>query len=79
MFKDFFKPKKIIETVTEEIITETAEDDIQKIRDKGIKIKTVIPTRFGTEVVFFKEIDAVTAAKLIKKSKIDAKSIFIGE
>ena len=81
MFKEFFKPEKITEDVIEKVnvtVTE-AEDNIQKIRDAGLKIKTVIPTRFGNEVVFFKERDAEEAQKLIKDSQIDGKSIFIGK
>jgi len=78
MFKEFFKPEKISEA-TEKIIVVEAEDDIQKIRDARLKIKTVIPTRFGNEVVFFKERDAEDAQKLIKNSQIDGKSIFIGK
>jgi len=79
MFKEFFKPKKITEDVIEKVTVTEAEDNIQKIRDAGLKIKTVIPTRFGNEVVFFKERDAEEAQKLIKDSQIDGKSIFIGK
>ena len=79
MFKEFFKPEKITEDVIQKTIIETAEDDIQAIRDARIKIKTVIPTRFGNEVVFFKEQDAEEAKKLIKNSQIDGKSIFISK
>ena len=77
-FKTFFKEEKV-QIIDQTILTisEDTEDNLKKIRDKGIKIKSVIPTRFGNEIVFFKEYDAETAAKLLKTDKMDGKSIFI--
>ena len=82
MFKDFFKQNEnekedisfVIETSKDNISTQ---NNLQKIRDSGIKIKTIIPTKFGFEITFFNKFDAQKAAKIIDTDKIDGTSIFM--
>lgn len=62
---------------TEKIIQEDDSEDIEKIRKAKIKIKQILPTKFGKEVIFFKDQDAIKAAELVQTKKIDGKSIFI--
>ena len=82
MFKEFLKTPKTSETEYERIpdnINE-AEKDIDKILSdirKKVKIKTIIPTRFGTEIVLFNPNDAQEAAKIAKTKDIEGNSIFI--
>jgi len=77
-FKSFFAESKIevpsIIDVKE--ISEDASSSIEKIRSANIKIKNIHPTKFGTEVLFFKITDAEKAASLVN-GQIDGKSIFI--
>jgi len=66
------------EPTIEKIYENNDIDDItDKLRKANIKIKIVIPTRFGKEIVFFSNEDAIKAAKIAKTKKIDNKSIFV--
>jgi len=74
---DFYKVQNILNENTDDIkISEDSNKDIEKIRNAKIKIKNIHPTRFGTEVEFFKEKDAEEAADLVQ-ADLDNKSIFI--
>ena len=78
MFKDYFSKndeKFKIETKT---INEAKDinDTIADIRKK-VKVKNVIPTRFGVEVILFNNNDAKEAAKIAGTKDIEDTSIFI--
>jgi len=73
-FKKFFKESSKQEEIIEK--SSNTEDILEKIR-KEVKIKQIIPTRFGIEVKLFNTKDAETAAKVAKTDKIDGSSIFI--
>lgn len=79
-FRDAFKNIELETKQPSEIkiIQESELDDnIEKIKKSKIKIRQIIPTRFGKEVVFFRDSDAEEAAKVVGTKKIDGKSIFI--
>jgi hypothetical protein len=82
MFKEFLKTSKTSENEYKDIsdnINE-AEKDIDKILSdirKKVKIKTIIPTKFGIEIVLFNPDDAEKAAKIAGTKDIDGNSIFI--
>ena len=80
MFKEEFN--KIHESVFKDKIAEdnkntTNTTDILKDIRKKVKIKTIIPTRFGIEVVLFNPNDAQTAGRIAKTHKIEGNSIFL--
>lgn len=80
MFKDYFGIKAeefAIDSISTDAMTESAASQIEKIQKSGIKIKTMNPTKFGFEVTFYKEQDAIDAAKAAGTTKIDGKSIFV--
>ena len=77
-FKDYFSTDGDlfnieVTKVEERIVEDTAED----IRNAGIKIKAIHPTRFGKEIVLFSTVDAKEAARIVNTKKIDGKSIFV--
>ena len=79
MFKEYFKidgDSFTLKTVTESKHV-NINDLLDKIRDKDIRVKTIIPTKFGTEIVFYNTYDADSAAKIIKTTEVDGKSIFV--
>ncbi len=81
MFKDFMKAPVEITVLTEEIIAEADDaigDTLKTLKDSNIKVKTIIPTRFGTEVVFYNKAAAQDAANLVKADvDVDSNSIFV--
>ena len=89
MFADFFKApqedfsftvtknKKDGIQKTQLELLEAESDVTKKIRKEGIKIKIIIPTKFGLEVVFYNKEDAKKAAELVGTNKIDGMSIFV--
>lgn len=82
-FRKMFNDVVVAENNTELAINDELELDentpssIDKIKKAKLKIKQTLPTRFGKEVIFFKDADAIAAAKLVGTDKIDGKSIFI--
>ena len=72
-FKSFFDKKD--ENIIENKI-EKSEDILDKIREK-FKIKRIVPTRFGIEIVFFNSREAEEASKIAGTSKVDGTSIFL--
>jgi len=78
MFKQYFKEEKIqtplqkVEEKTEKEIDKT----ISEIRKK-LKIKSIVPTKFGFQVDFFNPNDAKEAAKMADTSKISGNSIMV--
>lgn len=91
MFRDEFKQateKLTIETEIssereQEILAELneAETKLEKIkkdlRDNNIKIKNIIPTNFGVELILFNKDDAISASKIIKTNKVKNNSVFV--
>ena len=86
MFADFFKQAnddfafEVIKTPkakTEMELLEAEVDVTKKIRKAGIKIKSIIPTKFGLEVVLYNKDDAKEAGKVAGTKKVDGNSIFI--
>lgn len=76
-FRSVFKDITV-ELSNKRAILEVEEDDsIAIIKKSNLKIKQILPTRFGKEVVFYREDDAKEAAQLLKITKIDGKSIFL--
>jgi len=77
-FKKYFKveEKYIEEKHIEEKIDIEIDDILKKIR-KSVKIKQIVPTKFGIEVKLFNSQDAQDAAKIADTKKIDGSSIFI--
>lgn len=69
--------EKIIKEAPEVIIEAESTSNIDKIKKSNIKIKLIVPTKFGEEVIFFRASDAEDAAKLVGTKKIDGNSIFI--
>ena len=81
MFKDFFESSDKEEFKIE---TETLEEatDINAIVEKTrkkMKIRTIIPTKFGVEIVLFNPQDAKEAAKIAGTKKVDGNSIFVDD
>ena len=78
MFKEFLKkPKSEYEKISDNI--NEAEKDIDKILSdirKKVKVKAIIPTRFGLEVILFNPNDARTAARIAGTHDIEDNSIF---
>jgi len=79
MFKEFLKTpktkyKEIFGNINE---VEKNTDDILKDIRKKVKIKTIIPTKFGVEVVLFNPNDAQEAAKIANTKKVEGSSIFL--
>ena len=79
MFKDFFKTKKESYFTVSKQINEKIDPDekIKNIRKKGIKIKTIVPTKFGFQVDFFNANDAKQAAEIADTNKIAGNSIMV--
>lgn len=79
MFKEYFKVKSDVFTLN--AISESQDTDINKLLDKirkdNIRVKTIIPTKFGTEIVFYNATDAENAAGIINTKEVDDKSIFV--
>jgi len=87
MFADYFKQaqddfsfeviKSPSKEKTELELLEAEADVTKKIRKAGIKIRSIIPTKFGLEVVLYNKEDAKEAGKVAGTKKVDGNSIFI--
>jgi phosphoenolpyruvate synthase/pyruvate phosphate dikinase len=77
MFKEEFN--KVYESVIKDKMTEDKKNTTDILKDirKKVKIKTIIPTKFGIEVVLFNPSDAQTAGRIAKTHKIEGNSIFL--
>lgn len=76
-FKKYFKDEEV-DQIEDKQVEESIEldDTLKKIR-KSVKIKQIVPTKFGIEVKLFNAQDAQDAAKIAGTKKIDGSSIFI--
>jgi hypothetical protein len=78
MFRDYFEDKLLVKNKKSEILEAKKDsvDIVKNIRDK-VKVKNIIPTRFGVEVVLFNTADAKEAAKIAGTTDVEDTSIFI--
>ena len=80
MFKKYFNSEIKKTTIKEENISILESKDFDKVLAdirKEVKIKQIIPTRFGIEVILFNKNDAELAAKIANTDKIEGTSIFV--
>jgi len=79
MFKEYFGKSEENFKIETETVTEAVDINkaLDKIRKSNIKVKNILPTKFGVEVEFFSTDNAKEAAKLVGTKKVDGKSIFL--
>jgi len=78
MFRDEFKEPGesfTFESKKDGVMTE--EDALEKIKKSKLKVKEIIPSKFGTEIIFFNSKDAKEAGKLVGADDIDGHSILV--
>ena len=77
-FKEIFTSISEAEIVSEDLIEAKEEPEVI-LRKNGIKIKNIIPTNFGDEIILAKKYDISTIKHLLSNFKIKVKnnSIFI--
>jgi hypothetical protein len=81
MFKDFFENRSINNMKEKDSYikesNESEKDNILSNIRKEVKIKDIIPTRFGIEIILFNSADARKAAEIAKTEDIEGNSIFV--
>ena len=79
MFKEYFGESKETFVVETNTVSEAVDINkaLDKIRKSNIKVKNILPTKFGVEVEFFSKANAEEAAKIVGTKKVDGKSIFL--
>ena len=79
MFRDEFKEPGEAFTfeTSKDDAPMTEEDALEKIKKSKLKVKAIIPSKFGTEIIFFNSKDAETAADLVNADEADGSSIFV--
>jgi len=80
MFRDAFKETEDNFTFNVErnsLPTLVEAEALDILKNSKIKVKNIIPTKWGTEVIFFNAKDAQEAAKLVDAEEADGSSILI--